>query len=362
MRQRPAWPSPRGPKPRRAARWTLRAAVVVLLGSAAPVAAAEPSEADIKTARQLFSEAEQLRAHGDCAGAAAKLQAALVIKETPGLRFHLAHCEERLGQLVQANADYHRASELIRGGMSAPDVQALLEPAQKSLSERLPTLRIRIPELTPPARVHLDGRKMSRDDLSHLIPVDPGRHTVVAEADGYDPFRIELSIGEGDDRVVEAKLRSSRAHAPAPIAVAPPPAPADPRQEGQAGAGFGAREAVVIGEAALALTGLGLGIGYSLKYEAAGDEVDSLYAAIDADPGGCGTGAPSSNAGSCARLEDALLDRAHAGNIAIGGFIGAGVFGAAAAATWLLWPARTPKGSALFVVPVPGGAAVSGAF
>src|SRR5690349_9230742 len=85
-------------------------ACALLLSSLVTIARAEPSAAEIKTARQLFAEAESLRSKGDCRTAAEKLRLALQIKETPGLRFHLAHCEERLGQLVQADADYRRAS------------------------------------------------------------------------------------------------------------------------------------------------------------------------------------------------------------------------------------------------------------
>jgi hypothetical protein len=329
------------------------------------MARAEPSPADIKTARQLFSEAEQLRAQGDCNGAVAKLRLAITIKETPGLRFHLAHCEERLGQLVQANADYRRASELVRAGMSAPDVQRLLDPAQKSLSERLPTLRLRVPELTPPARARLDGQELGRDALSNVIPVDPGKHTVLVEADGYDAFRLELSIGEGEDRVVEARLRTHGAAnhgapAGAPVTFAPLNTAPDPRLEEKSS--FGAREAVVLGETALALAGAGVGVTYLLKHQAADDEVNGYYDAIDAVPGGCGENSGASISVPCENLPGALQDRAHFGNVAIAGFIGAGVFGAAAVATWLLWPSPSPKDAAVLVVPFPGGAAVSGAF
>ncbi len=54
---------------------------------------AEPSAADIASARRLFSEATELRRAGQWSDAAAKLREAIAIKETPGLRFHLAHCE-----------------------------------------------------------------------------------------------------------------------------------------------------------------------------------------------------------------------------------------------------------------------------
>jgi hypothetical protein len=260
--------------------------------------------------------------------------------------------------------------------MSAPDVQRLLEPAQKSLSERLPTVRLRVPELTPPARARLDGQELGRDALANVIAVDPGKHTVLVEADGYDAFRLELSIAEGEDRVVEAKLRAQgeaklRSHgaakprtdgapAGAPVTFAPSNTAPDPRLEEKSS--FGAREAVVLGETALALAGAGVGVTYLLKHQAADDEVNGYYDAIDAVPGGCGENSGASISVPCENLPGALQDRAHFGNVAIAGFIGAGVFGAAAVATWLLWPSRSPKDAAVLVVPFPGGAAVSGAF
>src|SRR5215470_9747095 len=106
---------------------------------------AEPNAADIASARRLFSEATVLREAGQWAEAAAKLREAIAIKETPGLRFHLAHCEEQMGRLLAARDDYDRADALIREGATASDVAALLEPARAALRERIPTLVVRAP-------------------------------------------------------------------------------------------------------------------------------------------------------------------------------------------------------------------------
>src|SRR4029079_11912267 len=80
------------------------------------IAAAEPAPSDIAEARRLFSEASDLRTEGKWDLAAKKLEAAIAIKETAGLRFHLAYCEEKMGHLLAATRDYDRADELIRDG------------------------------------------------------------------------------------------------------------------------------------------------------------------------------------------------------------------------------------------------------
>jgi hypothetical protein len=60
------------------------------------------------------------------------------------------------------------------------------------------------------------------------VPVDPGPHTIVAEAPGHKPFETEVSIGKGGKRVVIVpSLEALPAPEPsAPVAVTPAaPAP-----------------------------------------------------------------------------------------------------------------------------------------
>ena len=45
--------------------------------------------------------------------AVAKLKRAVALKETPGLRYHLAFAEEQLGQLLAAHDDYRRADTIV---------------------------------------------------------------------------------------------------------------------------------------------------------------------------------------------------------------------------------------------------------
>src|SRR5690606_8548188 len=66
----------------------------------APSAGAEPTATELAVARRLFREATQLEERQRWDLAAQKLREAIRIKETPGLRFHLAHCQENMGLLV----------------------------------------------------------------------------------------------------------------------------------------------------------------------------------------------------------------------------------------------------------------------
>jgi tetratricopeptide (TPR) repeat protein len=150
---------------------------VLLGGFAAGSAAADSAPNAVEHARRLFTEARDLEQSSRWLQAAAKLDQALGIKETPGLRFHLAYCQEQSGQLVEAFANYQRAAALLADGREAPDVARLLEPAQRSVDQRLPrvtlaanrgvagtTLNVaRLPDVPARDRAHRGSSDHGRD-------------------------------------------------------------------------------------------------------------------------------------------------------------------------------------------------------
>jgi hypothetical protein len=327
----------------------------LLLGQAAHAQALEPSAEELESARADFSEATQLEARADWQGASAKLRSALAIKETPGLRYHLAHCEEQLGALLQASRDYERASELIRDGAPAPDVEPLLPLAQRRLDSRLAKLELVVPPGTS-AVAELDGHPLPPSAIGAAVKVDPGVHRVLVRAPGHRDYRAELSFARGERRMVKVFFGPESPIAPdtprgdagppaprgarttAPV-VPPPVAPADstnPRE----GGGLGARELVMIGEGALALGGLGVGIGFAFARHRASQRVDLAQLEVDAmsasDPSACLTPASSP---PCVTLARAIDDHQRAATVEAVGFIGAGVASGLLVATWLWWPA-----------------------
>jgi hypothetical protein len=331
------------------------AAVVCMVATAR----AEPNAEQVATARRLFAEAAELRSAGNWSEAASKLRDAIAIKETAGLRFHLAHCEEKLGHLVLAERDYDRADELIRAGAKAPDVETLLATARAELRDRVPSLLVKIPPDVPGISVSIDGSSVQTDTLTAPLPLDPGSHDVAANAEGRTPFRLEMQLAEGEDRVVEVTL-------PVPQRAAPP-SPSPPVRHADitvdsAPPSFGAREIVLIGEGALALGGAAVGVVFLVKRGNANDQATALNGTLGQDPGVCNTPTDPAKAAQCGDLSDALDERRRDGNIAAAGFIGGGVGVAAVALTWFLWPKAPAAEHALVFSPFPGGAAVRGAF
>jgi hypothetical protein len=336
--------------------------------SSARAVAAEPTAAEIAVARRLFQEATELKEQKKWQQAAERFREAIKIKETPGLRFHLADTEEQLGHLVEAQVEYDRAGELIRLGAKAPDVESLLGPARESLRERIPTVTVRVPAGVTDAVLEVDRAKVSAALIGQPIPLNPGAHSIQVGASGRRPFALELALKEGDDRVVEADLPPQGAQG----ATTPAPEPASQRFKVDTGpdtadsAGFGAREAVLITEGVLTVAAAGLGVFFYLEKSDAEDRITDAGSALDSlaqmegVPEDSTCTAPQTSAlaaADCRALAEAYDDRDSAGTLSTIAFVGAGVGAVAFVTTWLLWDDRPGRSQAfrVGVAPSAGG-------
>lgn len=316
----------------RPARWLLPCSVVLaLLGAPSPAVAEQApptaeqpaADADIEQARQLFREATALEADGQWAAAVERLKRAVSIKETPGLRYHLAFAEEQLGQLLAARDNYRRADELIRSGISAPDVEAHLEPALQRIEQRLPRLTVVLPRDVPDAGVVVDGRPIA--NKTEPIALDPGTHELHVRAPDRTPFTRRITLAEGSRQQVAVSLPKI-------------PAPTSVESAEASGSGSNVRTFVLAGEAVLTLAALTVGVGYTIERSNARDRIDRARAAIDRRDPSRGACAPDTTlVAECAELHAAIDDYNDAGRLSTAGFIAAGVGAVATAATWFLW-------------------------
>jgi hypothetical protein len=331
----------------------------------ARAAHAEPSAAELSNARQAFQSAVALEGQEKWALAAQKLHEALAIKDTPGLRFHLAHCEERLGSLVEASLDYDRANELLRQGAKAPDVEKLLGPASAELKPRVPHVAVQLPADVANPLVVLDGKQVAPSELASGLPLDPGTHQLTVSAPDRAAFERTFSLKEGDRVSIAVTLPGEPASASvvAPIAGTPGPVAHTPASElppsAQRSAPSSGRLSpklyLLIGESAFTVAGLAVGIGYSLAQSSARDRVLSTQNQIDqaapGNPAAC-TAPTGSLSGSCANLSHAIDDHDRDGTLSTIGFICAGAGAAALVTTWLAYPSARSSGSGPSVQPV----------
>jgi hypothetical protein len=304
---------------------------------------AEPTPSELVLARRLFAEASALEEAGNWEAASTKLREALAIKETPGLRYHLAHCEEQLGALVAASLEYARASELIRAGAQAPDVAQLLALADQRLVLQIPKLLLDVPPDLQGVTVEIDGHAINPAVLKNPIPLDPGSHQVVAHAPNRGDFneRVDLTLGQTHTLVLVFPQRG----APPPPAAAPVVArPAAPEPERR---GVAPRTIALIGEGALFAAGLGVGIGFTVARANAAARVERAQREIDARSGGGDAGCEDAAANpGCTELRSAIDDHRRSSLLMTVGYVGAGVGLTAGVLTWLLWPTSDARVSA----------------
>jgi hypothetical protein len=305
-------------------------------------AANEPSASELSVARRLFEEGRAAEEAGRWREAADKLLRATAIKDTPGMRFHIARCEEEQGRYVEALVEYDRARELLDSGAKAPDVEKLLPEARERVRAKVGLLTLRLLDGVQNVSVELDGKALSAAVLGSPLPVNPGKHRLTAVAVGRAPFVTELEMGIGEVRQLPIELPVANTAPAAPAAPAEPsPAPRAVVAAPDAG-GVSARTVALVGEASLFAVTLGLGIGFSVAKSSAQDRWDQandlvLQQVGGSDPGGMACSRPREG---CTELEQARRDRDQYGQLATGAFVGAGVSAAAFGLTYLLWPRR----------------------
>jgi hypothetical protein len=328
----------------------------------APLARAdEPSAAEIALARRLFAEARTAEGANDWKEALAKLREAISIKETPGLRFHVAYCEEQLGMLVEALVDYDRVEEALSIGAKAEDVARQLGPRREALKKRVPTIALSVPPSVHAPHLSLDGHVLPETALAKPIPVNPGSHHVVVSALGRRAFERDLSLSEGDSAVVVADLPPAavEAVAPVPEPVARPAGDRPARSSTEPAPlsfsehGWGARTYVLIGEGLVTVAAGAVAGGYLLAAKAAdnrADEVRNRLTGLSCEVNSLKSASQGLQE-DCRSLNDALSAGRQDRTISFVAVVGAGAGLAAFAATLIFWPRENASTTAIRVLP-----------
>jgi hypothetical protein len=185
----------------------------------APRASAEPSEADRDKARRLMIDGDALAQASDYAAALPKYEAADALMTVPTTGLAVARTQAALGKLVEARDKALQVSRLPeQAGEPGVFRAARQEAAQlaASLEPRIPSLRV-VVEGAPAGtrvRIAIDGREIPPAAAKLPRKLNPGKHTVVASADGYADAREELSIAESAKEEVTLRLSLQGEQAP----------------------------------------------------------------------------------------------------------------------------------------------------
>ena len=207
-----------------------RLGLPVLLTGALTAATSLAAPADaVDRARALFAQAESDEDGERWSEALEKLRAVAQVKLTAGVRYHIALCEEHLGQLARALGDYREAEDQARLE-NAQDVLRIVGNQVAALDPRVPRLTIRVVPVGSEVTIKLDGEPIANAPMGGAMPVDPGVHYVVAAAPDRTPAASAVTLHAYESRVLELTLEEApREAAPSPLrsasSVPPMPAP-----------------------------------------------------------------------------------------------------------------------------------------
>ena len=199
-------------------------------------AAAEPSAADLDTARKLYKDGLELRKAGDEMNALQKFKGAYALTQSPVMGVEVARSEVALGRLIDAREHSIEVDALpVSAKETKASADARLEARKLAgeLKTRIPSLRISLVDVPAGARptVAIDGAAVPFEVLGEPRSVDPGRHVVTATIGNNPPSTADVQVGEGETRDVPLSLAGKGT--PTPVAV-PTGAPA--AQTAQTGA------------------------------------------------------------------------------------------------------------------------------
>lgn len=184
-------------------------------------------------AEALFRDGRALIKAGKVAAGCEKLAASEKLESSVGTLLNLGDCRERLGQTSTAWAAFRKAEAMAK---RAGDDSKRQAEARRRAEKLEPTLSNLVIQIGPAGKatsgivIRRDGEPLDVAVLNTPVPVDPGTHTIVAEAPGYKPFKTEVSIGKGGKRYVviptlEA-VPTPAAPTPGPVVITPAaPAP-----------------------------------------------------------------------------------------------------------------------------------------
>jgi serine/threonine-protein kinase len=200
----------------------LLAACSIFLASAlcAGVAVAQTDAQNQAAARTLFDEGRQLMKQGQYDRACPKLEAASKLYAGSGVLLNLADCYEHVGRTASAWTVFGEASSVAeRSGRSDDESEA--KRRQSSLESRLVRLVIRVSRPASGLTVKRDDIAVDRAAWDVAIPIDPGEHSVTAEAPGRASWSKSISTTD-PGRTTTVEVPELQVVTPPPASQAPP--------------------------------------------------------------------------------------------------------------------------------------------
>jgi len=305
----------------------------LLLASTALGETEAERERNKSTAREIAKQAQEAFDKGDFKSSEDLFGRADRLYHAPTLALGLARSYAKNGKLILAQETYNKIiREDDKPGAPAAFAQAVTDAKGEigAVSARIGSVVIRVNGPSADAtKVTLDGDPFPSAALGIKSPVDPGKHTVHASAQGYKDGEAQFTVA--DAAATEATVTLDKDTAAPAVAVVATPAGAQPAGTPQAAnnpppavdKGSGGGGGKTLAWVAFGVGGVGLAVGAVTGLIALGKHSD-LKSACTLPGGGCPADQQSN------------LDSFHTmGTLSTVGFIVGGV-GVAAGAVLLL--------------------------
>jgi hypothetical protein len=189
-----------------------------VLAALTVVVCSTPARAQSAEAEVLFKEGRQLIKQGKLAEGCDKIAASERSESSIGTLLNLGDCREKQGKLATAWAAFKQAEAMAkRAGNDEKRQSEALRRAEK-LEPRLANLVIVVARPIEGLSIRRDVETIDKAAWNTALPVDPGTYTVAAEAPGYKPWHLAVTVAPGQKRQVV----TVPALEPAPVITEPP--------------------------------------------------------------------------------------------------------------------------------------------
>jgi hypothetical protein len=175
---------------------TILFGIAVLMLFVCPVEAQlEDRAEDRATAEALFAAGREALRQGDYRSARDKFTESNHLDPAVGTVLNLAICEEHLGLLASAWQRYQEVIQaLARGDERLPVARA----RAAAIDARVPRLTIRLaPSAPAQTKVSRGAGALTSASFGTALPLDPGKHEIVATAPGRSARRYDVVLAEG---------------------------------------------------------------------------------------------------------------------------------------------------------------------
>lgn len=199
----------------------LAAAGVAAIALACAVdARAQSHDADIKAARELFSEAYKDEQEKRFPAALEKFQRVAKVKDSPVVQYRIGSVLESMGRLREARDTFRALSQRPDIDKKEKDVADSAGERAKGLDKRIPKLALRTDKEPPEGmKVTVDNDTVAASTSPTSVEVDPGEHVVRSTSPGRPDFATTVKLAEGGEASMVLPVD------------APPPPPPPPKKE-----------------------------------------------------------------------------------------------------------------------------------